>query len=161
MSAEHDFLALTARNLDIKPTFCIWHLDTQLIEWISLCFNWNLIDVCFWESHWQWVSAGSGNDMILNRRYLITWTNETTFTGVHMHHPRPISWWHHQMETFPRYWPFVRGIRRSPVNFPHKGQWRGALIFSLICAWINGWINNREAGDLRRHRVYYDVILMT
>ena len=40
---------------------------------------------------------------------------------------------------FPRYWPFVRGIHRSPVNFPHKGQWRGALIFSLICAWINGW----------------------
>ena len=33
------------------------------------------------------------------------------------------SWWRHQMETFPRYWPFVRGIHRSPVNSPHKGQW--------------------------------------
>ena len=33
----------------------------------------------------------------------------------------------------PRYWPFVRGIHRSPVNFPHKSQWRGALTFSLIC----------------------------
>ena len=41
---------------------------------------------------------------------------------------------------FQRYWPFVRGIRRSPVNSPHKGQWRGALVFSLICAWINGWV---------------------
>ena len=60
----------------------------------------------------------------------------------------------------PRYWPFVRGIHRSPVNSPHKGQWRGALIFSLICAWINGWLNNREAGDLRRHRAHYDVIVM-
>ena len=39
----------------------------------------------------------------------------------------------------------------------HKGQWRRALIFSLICAWINGWVNNRAAGDLRRHRVHYDV----
>ena len=39
---------------------------------------------------------------------------------------------------FPRYWPFVRGIHRSPVNSPHKGQWRGALMFSLICVWING-----------------------
>ena len=29
-----------------------------------------------------------------------------------------------------------------------------ALMFSLICAWINGWVNNREAGDLRRHRSY-------
>ena len=48
----------------------------------------------------------------------------------------------------------------SPVNFPHKSQWRGALIFSLICAWINGWVNNREAGDLRRHHLYYDVTLV-
>ena len=48
------------------------------------------------------------------------------------------------------YWPFVRGIHRSPVNYPHKGQWRGALIFSLVCVWINGWVNNREAGDFRR-----------
>ena len=44
------------------------------------------------------------------------------------------TWWRHQMETFPRYWPFVRGIHRSPVNSPHKGQWRGALMFSVICA---------------------------
>ena len=44
---------------------------------------------------------------------------------------------------------------------PHKGQWCGALIFSLIWAWINGWVNNREAGDLSRHRVNYDVTVMT
>ena len=61
---------------------------------------------------------------------------------------------------FPRYWPIVRGIHRSPVNSPHKGQWRGALMFSLICVWINGWVNNREAGDLRRFRAHYDVIVM-
>ena len=41
---------------------------------------------------------------------------------------------------------------RSPVNSPHKGQWRGALMFSLICVWVNGWVNNCEAGDLRRNR---------
>ena len=57
---------------------------------------------------------------------------------------------------FPRYWPFVRGIHRSPVNSQHKGQWRGALMLSLICAWIN----NCEAGDLWRHRAYYDVIVI-
>ena len=61
---------------------------------------------------------------------------------------------------FPRYWPFVGGIHRSPVNSPDKGQWRGTLMFPLICAWINGWVNNREAGDLRRHRAHYDVTLM-
>ena len=65
------------------------------------------------------------------------------------------------METFLRYWPFVQGIHRSPVNSPHKGQWRGVLIFSLICAWINGCVNNHEAGDLRRHRVHYDVTVIS
>ena len=61
---------------------------------------------------------------------------------------------------FLRYWPFARGIHRSPVNSQHKGQWREALMFSLICAWINGWVNNREPGDLRRHRLHYDVTVM-
>ena len=41
-----------------------------------------------------------------------------------------------------------------------KGQWRVALMFSLICTWINGFVNNREAGDLRYHRAHYDVIVM-
>ena len=66
-----------------------------------------------------------------------------------------IKWKH-----FPRHWPFVPGIHPPPVYSPHNGQWRGALMFSLICAWINGWGNNREAGDLRRHCPHYDVIVM-
>ena len=66
-----------------------------------------------------------------------------------------IKWKH-----FPRYWPFVGGSHRSPVNSPHKGQWRGALMFSLICTRINGWVNTGEAGDLRRHRAHYDVIVI-
>ena len=64
------------------------------------------------------------------------------------------------MDTFPRYWPFVRGIHRSPVNSAHKGQRRRALMFSLIYAWTNGWVNNRETGDLKRHRAHYDVIVI-
>ena len=72
-----------------------------------------------------------------------------------------MTWWRHQMETFPCYWPFVRGIHRSQVNSPHKGQSHGALIFSLMCVWINGWVNNCKAGDLRRYRAHYDVSLMT
>ena len=77
--------------------------------------------------------------------------------GISLWH---VSWWRHQMETFSRYWPFVRGIHRSLVNSPHKGQWRGALMFSFICVWINGWVNNREAGNLRCYRAHYDVIVM-
>ena len=68
-------------------------------------------------------------------------------------HDDVIKWKH-----FPRYWPFVWGIHRSPVNSPHKGQRRRAMMFSLICAWINGLVNNREAGDLKSHRVHYDVM---
>ena len=75
-------------------------------------------------------------------------------------HCTVVSWWRHQMEAFPRYWPFVRGIHRWPVNSPHKGQWRGTLMLSLICAWINGWVNNRDAGDLRRRVTHCDVIVM-
>ena len=70
-------------------------------------------------------------------------------------HDDVIKWKH-----FPRYWPFVREIHRSPVNSPHKGQWHGALMFSLICVWINGWVNNGEAGDLRRYRTHYDVTVI-
>ena len=46
------------------------------------------------------------------------------------------------------------------MNSPAKGQWRGALMFSLILAWINTWVNNRKAGDLRRHCTHCDVIVM-
>ena len=72
-----------------------------------------------------------------------------------LEHDDVIKWKH-----LPRYWPFVRGIHRSPVNSSHKGQWRGALKFFFICARIIGWVNNREAGDLRRHQAHCDVIVM-
>ena len=56
--------------------------------------------------------------------------------------------------------PFVQGIHRSSVNSPYKGQWHGALIFSLICAWTNRWANNWITSDLRRHHTHYDVTVM-
>ena len=89
------------------------------------------------------------DELSLNYDDVIKWEH---FSGLH---DDVIKWKH-----FPRYWPFVRGIHRSPVNSTHKGQWRGALMFTLICARINGWVNNREAGDLRRYRAHYDVIVM-
>ena len=68
-----------------------------------------------------------------------------------MHHDDVIK-----RKYFPRHWPFVRGIHRSP----NKAQWRGILMFSMICAWPNGWVNNRDTGDLRHHRAHYDVTIM-
>ena len=70
-------------------------------------------------------------------------------------HDDVIKWKH-----FLRHWAFVWGIHRSPVNSSHKSQWRAAFIFSLICTWIKGWVSNRDAGDLRRHRAHYDVTVM-
>ena len=74
------------------------------------------------------------------------------FLFISTFHDDVIKWKH-----FPRYWPFARGNHQSPVDTPHKVQWLGALMFSLICAWRNGWANNRDAGDVRDHRAHYGV----
>ena len=71
------------------------------------------------------------------------------------YHDDVIAW-----KYFPRYWPFVRGFHRPLVDSSHKGQWRGALMFSLICARTNDWLNNAEVGDLRRHHTHYDVTVI-
>ena len=72
------------------------------------------------------------------RRINCEYMYQSTTCNIRKLHDDVIKWKH-----FPRYWPFVRGIHQLPVNSPHKGQWHGALMFSLICVWINGWVNNR------------------
>ena len=86
----------------------------------------------------------------------LCWSLKRGVLPTDVSHDDVIKWKH-----FPRYWPFVQEIHRSSMNSPHKGQWRGALMFSLICTWINRWVNSREADDLRRYRAHYDVIVMT
>ena len=112
-----------------------------------------------------WIDAEQSRSLL---RDVITYACLDTYfwhRSPHMPHHNPYTFYFYHDDVikwkhFPRYWPFVWGFHRSPVNSPHKGQWRGALMFSFICAWINGWINNREAVDLRRHRAHYDVIVM-
>ena len=65
-------------------------------------------------------------------------------------------WWH-QMETFSVLLASCAGNSPITGEFP---QWCRALIVSLICAWINSWVNNREACDLRRHHDHYDISVM-
>ena len=62
------------------------------------------------------------------------------------------SWWRYRMETYLRYWPFVLGIHR----YRQIPRTKTSDVF-FICTWINGWVTNRKAGDLRRHRAHYDV----
>ena len=76
------------------------------------------------------ISSSTVNDLIMMADDIL---------GQVLLHDDVIKWKH-----FPRYWPFVRGIHRSPVVSPHKDQWRGALMVSLICAWTNGWVNNLD-----------------
>ena len=76
-------------------------------------------------------------------------------SGPLLAHDAAIKWKH-----FPRNWSFVRGIHRWPVDSPHRGQWRGALMFSSISVSTNGWVNNLDAVDLRRRYAHYDVTVM-
>ena len=110
-----------------RPVAAIKSLRFALFQWRLLHFDeyFKIAEVCCYWPNWQYVRISS----------VMAYLNQCA------DHDDVIKWKH-----FPRYWPFVRGIHRSPVNSTHKGRWRGALIFSLICVWINGWVNNREAG---------------
>ena len=70
------------------------------------------------------------------------------------------SWWRHQMETFSELVAICAGNSPVPGEFPAQKPLTRGIDFSLICVWINGWVNNREAGDLRRYRAHYDVTVM-
>ena len=117
--------------------------------------------ICFLQicpRQWQWLDCRvEFKNRIFDQHVLTLYI----FWDVHKHvlalcHNDVFKWKH-----FLRYWPFVPGIHRPSVNSPHKGQWRGALVFPLICAWINGWVNNRKVGDVRRQCAHYYVTVMT
>ena len=74
--------------------------------------------------------------------------------GKYLGHDDVIKWKH-----FPRYWPFVRRIHRSPVNSPHKGQWRRAFDVFLdphpnkrLSKQWGGWWFETPSCPLWRHR---------
>ena len=100
-----------------RPLF----LDLNMLKWLPV----NLL-------------CTSSGIFIFNRYDMFTIYSSHMLASKYISHDDVIKWKH-----FPRDWPFVRGIHPSPMNSPHKGQWRGALIFSLICAWMNDWVNNR------------------
>ena len=135
----------------IGPVAMLYHFNWALYLRVQLTTSLHWFGS--WLSHYvnQWRPSHTCHpiSVCLNNQHTVG------FHIKHITHGDVIKWKH-----FPRYWPFVRGIHRSPVNSPHKGQWRGALMFTLICARINGWVNNGEAGDLRRNRAHYDVIVV-
>ena len=124
---------------------------------ITRSFNWRYAETigryiaCWLQLEGQlgslYTQSKAYNQPALNMRHIV-WLQTKSHDDV-------IKWKH-----FPRYWPSVRGINRSPGNSPHKGLWRGALMFPLICAWINGWVNNGEAGDWRQRRAHHGINVM-
>ena len=126
----------------LKPILVCKFLFESMTRGVVLCFGANSAI-----SYTLFLITTCGGGLV--KRPMQSWEISSWFHGD------VIKWKH-----FPCYWPFVRGIHRWPVNSPRKGQWGGALMFSLICAWINDWVNNRDAGDLRLHRAHYDVTMM-
>ena len=125
-------------------------------EWAMIC--WFAFDAA--RIHQRWAQGQSWDVEFSCKQKTLPHTS-TKLQCKLIPHPRyflhdDIIKWKH----FPRYRPFVRGVHWSPVNSPHKGRWRGALMFSLICTWINSLVHRREAGDLRRQCVHCDVIVM-
>ena len=84
--------------------------------------------------------------------------NNLFFAVLLYHNKNNVPWWRHQMQTFSALLTSCTG--NSPVNSPRKGQWRVGLMFYLICAGTNSWVNNRDAGDLRHPRSHYEDIVM-
>ena len=95
-----------------KCNICV-NMDMFITQWQHVCFN------------ISYIPTDIPSDRVSN---LHTKQHATYHQNMHTHDD-VIKWKH-----FPRYWPFLRWIHRSPVNSQHKGQWRGALMFSLICA---------------------------
>ena len=78
----------------------------------------------------------------------------TTWARLSQKYHDLIKWKH-----FPRYWPFVRGIHRC-IPLTIKASDAELWPFIMLCIWTNGWTNNREAGDLRRHQAHNVVTVM-
>ena len=75
--------------------------------------------------------------------------------------PKPC--WHDDVikwKLFPRCWPYCGEFAGHRWIHLTKDSDAELWYFLWSARWINGWLNNRETGDLRRHRAHYDVIVM-
>ena len=93
--------------------------------------------LCFASTWWVWGRQWSRHEIVYN------------------FHDKVIKWKHFSCNR-----PFLWGIHLWHANSLHKGQWRGTLVFSMICSWKYGWTNNWNAGDLRSQRPHDYVTVM-
>ena len=127
----------TVSEAYVNPGLTIWVQTSILVQFIWYR-SFNLLDCVCWPVFMfvflPSIAGLCGPIFARNggfQNHFTQWPSSGQ-NSARMHHD-VIKW-----KYFPRYCPFVRGSHRSPVNSPHKGQWRGALMFSLICVWLNG-----------------------
>ena len=113
---------------------------------VNVCEEWGGSDPCVLLILTQrWSSSGYGSGNISKNDTSTTWTSAYKSPRAKLpalaRRDDAIRWKH-----FPRYWSFVRRIDRSTVNSAHKGQWHGALMFSLVCA-LNIQFSNQSWGS--------------
>ena len=139
------------------PTFHRWDLQRLFHEWKLLNYKWYLIEMCSLGSNWQYVIIGSDNGLVPDRQQTIIWTNNgLDYWRIYASFGlNELTWQRHQMETFSTLLAICEGN-----YWPLWGQWCGALMFSLIYIWTNGWASNGGAGDLRCHHTHYDITVI-
>ena len=116
-----------ANTTKTNKTECLWNLESMLVFW-GMCLKQNISEFC--------------HKLQMNDNTLLLRQDASLY----------YAWWRHQMETFSALLTNCARNSPPPVYSPHKGQWHRALIFSLVCVWINGWVNIKSA--------HYDVIVM-
>ena len=126
----------------------IWHCVMDVLVYFCLDLSQSNFEPSRWKSSADWVPQIYVN-------YCFLQISSSDLTKM-----RAYTWWRHQMEAFSALMAVCAG--NSPVTgeFPAQRPVTRALMFSLICAWTNGRVNNRKGGDLRRHGTDYDVIAM-
>ena len=153
--------------------WCLWHTSPQIsLKFITIIplTDWGLATT---SASTNWVTQGLHDGLSPVRRQSITqisdvllliWIWRANLIGIKnkiiWNQEKAFAWLRHQMETFSA----LRALcaRNSPVPglFPAPRPVTRSFDVFFICAWMNGWVNNRDAGDLRRHRTHYDVTLI-
>ena len=139
--------------------YIIWHgvtptgqsfVDLNLWEYRKKKNLFSILISVVWNPAKNWCIKMSMAILMVAHHFWLIWDMwlklfNGCFVGIH---DDVIKWKH-----FLHYRPFVQEINWSPVNSPHKGQWRGALMFPWICAWMRLVI-------LRCHCTHCEVIIM-
>ena len=131
-------------------------MQIKLWSWFMSCPSVPLV----WNYFWMLVDSMASMPRMINHIFPIYYWNKYRITDAIGNEPLTccaqhddVIKWNHCRVSGPL-------CGNSPATFPHKGQWQRVLMFSVICAWTNGWVNNRDASDLRRHRAHYGVIVI-